>query len=70
MQGDFIGGKEGRALPMVLFGITAIVAGGLAQILPETKGRKLPDTIKDAEKMSRYDKCFIINSIKNLYSIL
>lgn len=51
--GDFIGGKEGRALPMVLFGVTAIVAGGLAQVLPETKGRKLPDTIKDAEKMSR-----------------
>lgn len=51
--GHFIGGNIGRALPLLLFGLTAIVAGALSQILPETKGRKLPDTIKDAEKMSR-----------------
>lgn len=36
-------------LPSVLFGATAIIAGGLMMTTPETLNTKLPDTIKEAE---------------------
>ncbi len=34
---------------MVIFGITAFVAGILALFLPETQHRKMPDTIEEGE---------------------
>lgn len=43
------GGKAYRYLPVILFGVTSIIAGLLALLLPETKGKSLPDTIEEGE---------------------
>lgn len=42
-----------KFLPLTLFGVLALVAGGLAFLLPETKGRPLPVTVKEAEDLGR-----------------
>ncbi len=39
------------SLPVAIFGATALVAGLLALFLPETFGRKLPDTLQEADQM-------------------
>jgi hypothetical protein len=44
------------ALDVILICVSAVVglvAGGLVLLLPETKGKALPETIEDAEKMQR-----------------
>ncbi|POI31138.1 hypothetical protein CIB84_005111 [Bambusicola thoracicus] len=41
-------------LPLVVFAGIAVVGGGLVLLLPETKGKTLPETIEDAENMHRY----------------
>lgn len=33
----------------------AFIGGGLVLLLPETKGKALPETLEDAENMHRYD---------------
>ncbi|XP_043232281.1 organic cation transporter protein-like [Amphibalanus amphitrite] len=43
------GAQAYRYLPVILFGITSILAGLLALLLPETKGKALPDTIEQGE---------------------
>lgn len=48
--GDLVSGKFGQALPLVVFGACSVSAGLLALMLPETLNKKLPDSIKDAEK--------------------
>ena len=35
--------------PIMIFGATALVAAFLALFLPETKTRRLPDTIEEGE---------------------
>uniref|UniRef100_A0A2A4K7E3 Major facilitator superfamily (MFS) profile domain-containing protein n=1 Tax=Heliothis virescens TaxID=7102 RepID=A0A2A4K7E3_HELVI len=40
-------------LPSVLFGSTALVAGALMLTTPETLNTRLPDTIREAEQISR-----------------
>lgn len=53
-QGDYVGGEMGQAVPLVTFGVSAIVAGGLSLLLPETFNRKLPETIEDGINFARY----------------
>ncbi|TDH00700.1 hypothetical protein EPR50_G00191070 [Perca flavescens] len=36
-------------LPLIVFGVVALVAGGLVLLLPETRGVPLPETIDDIE---------------------
>lgn len=40
-------------LPSVLFGVAALVAGALMLTTPETLNTRLPDTIREAELISR-----------------
>ncbi|XP_006882882.1 PREDICTED: solute carrier family 22 member 1 [Elephantulus edwardii] len=42
-----------QSLPLVLFAVLGLVAGGVTLLLPETKGMALPETIKDAENLQR-----------------
>lgn len=41
------------AIPLLLFGIVSIIGGALILFLPETMGRKLPDSISEAENISK-----------------
>ncbi|OXB69887.1 UNVERIFIED_CONTAM: hypothetical protein H355_003392, partial [Colinus virginianus] len=43
-------------LPLVVFAGIAFVGGGLVLLLPETKGKTLPETIEDAENMHRQER--------------
>ncbi|GCC20795.1 hypothetical protein chiPu_0019363 [Chiloscyllium punctatum] len=40
-------------LPLVIFGALSLVAGGLMQLLPETKGTRLLQTVDDVENIVR-----------------
>ncbi|XP_078413716.1 solute carrier family 22 member 3-like [Cetorhinus maximus] len=40
-------------LPLVIFGVLSLVAGGLVQLLPETRGTRLPETVDDVENIMR-----------------
>lgn len=42
-------------LPSIIFGTTALLAGVLTiLLLPETLGRKMPETVDDALALSQY----------------
>ncbi|XP_076976888.1 solute carrier family 22 member 1 [Tamandua tetradactyla] len=45
-----------QALPLILFAVFGLVAGGMTLFLPETKGIALPETIEDAENLQRKAK--------------
>ncbi|XP_070559896.1 organic cation transporter protein-like isoform X2 [Ptychodera flava] len=44
-------------LPQCIFGIMPLIAGFLALLLPETRGKKLPETIEDGEAFGRKQRC-------------
>ncbi|XP_046582568.1 organic cation transporter protein-like [Haliotis rubra] len=46
-------GDLGRAVPLIIFGLSMVGAGSLALLLPETLNRNLPESIDDAKKMRR-----------------
>ncbi|XP_076975627.1 solute carrier family 22 member 2 [Tamandua tetradactyla] len=50
-------------LPLVVFAVVGLIAGGLVLLLPETKGKALPETIDEAENMQRPRK----NKEKTIY---
>ena len=47
LQGDMLEAPFGKVLPLLVFGVSSMVAGLSALILPETGNTKLPDTIQD-----------------------
>jgi len=59
--------------PMVVMGIVAIMAGGLATLFPETVGQKLPHTMADAINMGKNNKrglctCVCPKNLKSYFS--
>ncbi|XP_030851380.1 organic cation transporter protein [Strongylocentrotus purpuratus] len=46
-------GDYWKPLPFLIFGISSILAGILALFLPETKGRRVPETIEEGENFGR-----------------
>ncbi|KAI8500763.1 hypothetical protein Bbelb_215810 [Branchiostoma belcheri] len=48
-------GRHWAPMPYVIFGGASIAAGLLALLLPETVGRKLPETIEEAENIGKKD---------------
>ena len=46
-------GPFAKILPLLIFGVTSVVAGLSALILPETGNIKLPDTLQDIGGYSR-----------------
>ena len=38
-------------VPVVIFGLSALLAGIISLKLPEAKGRKLPDTVEEAQQL-------------------
>ncbi|KNC32287.1 Organic cation transporter protein [Lucilia cuprina] len=45
-----------EALPLLLFGALSLSAGILALLLPETFGKKLPDTVSEAKQLGKSKK--------------
>uniref|UniRef100_T1JLS1 Major facilitator superfamily (MFS) profile domain-containing protein n=1 Tax=Strigamia maritima TaxID=126957 RepID=T1JLS1_STRMM len=46
----------GRAVPLLIFGLSSLLAGCFAMFLPETLHQKLPETVDDAENFGRREK--------------
>ncbi|GFR78056.1 organic cation transporter protein, partial [Elysia marginata] len=51
--GKLVRGRLSQALPMLVFGSCALVAGLVSTQLPETLGRELPETVEDALNYDR-----------------
>ncbi len=45
-----------KPLPLIVYSAAAILAAGLALMLPETLNRKLPETLEDGENFRRGDE--------------
>jgi len=53
ISAPFVGRELGAVspvAPVLIFGLTSLLASALSLLLPETKGRTLPDTIEEGEK--------------------
>lgn len=44
---QFSQGRQNQEAAIVIFGVTSILAGILTLFLPETLGKKLPDTLEE-----------------------
>ena len=53
LQGIYVEGSFGPALPTIIFGAMAMAAGLLSLFLPETLHRKLPATILEAANFTK-----------------
>ncbi|XP_067411290.1 solute carrier family 22 member 2-like [Emydura macquarii macquarii] len=42
-------------LPLLVFAVVGLIAGGLVLLLPETNGKTLPETIEDVENLHRQE---------------
>lgn len=45
-----------ESLPVIIFGVSAFIGGMLTFLLPETLGKKLPETIEEAENIGKAGK--------------
>ncbi|XP_036361982.1 organic cation transporter protein-like isoform X1 [Octopus sinensis] len=52
---DFVPGKVGQILPMVLMGALSIIAGLFSLLLPETNNRKMMDNFNDVTKSGKLE---------------
>ena len=43
-------------MPFLIFGVATLIGGLAAYLLPETKGKKLPDTVQEALAMVENDE--------------
>ncbi|CAB3368066.1 Hypothetical predicted protein [Cloeon dipterum] len=59
--------KYSKFLPLSIFGVMALVAGGLAFLLPETKGRALPETVQDAENLGQRAEYSLLVKYVNVF---
>lgn len=41
------------SLPLIIFGILALIGGCVSLVLPETLNKQLPETIEDGERFGR-----------------
>lgn len=53
--GTSMGGASEQAFPMLVFGTVSFVAALLSLLLPETRNRKLPETLEDAARFGHLD---------------
>ena len=49
-------GKVSPGIPAVIFGISSVLAGLAAMVLPETLNQKLPETVADVEAWKKPSK--------------
>ena len=52
LQGSVIGGRMSEILPILVFGVTSVIAGLLALLLPETRNRYMPENIHDMKNLA------------------
>lgn len=53
--GNLVDGDFGTALPLLIFGGLSVLAGVTSLLLPETRGKILPESIHDAQVFGRHD---------------
>ncbi|CAG7822389.1 unnamed protein product [Allacma fusca] len=56
-----------KPLPLLIFGGASIIGGGLALFIPETLGKRLPETLEDGEKFgtASYEKTKIHRELES-----
>ena len=59
-----------KILPLLIFGVTSMVAGLSALILPETGNLKLPDTLQDIRGYSRFGNNVIFSNNEHHIKLL
>jgi len=53
-------GKQSKAAPLLIFGVTSIIAAILVLFLPETRNTTLPSTIEEGEKFNKKHGGFVL----------